>query len=292
MIAQTPIPFINYFPFIQGSNTFATPLDFNSANWSQTMAMTKNGLTDPISVAAYINTAGYNPAEIASFDQFGFTYQQAYGFGFGNPQISPIADFQQNHRNYGKRHNLNSNSSNVQYQNFYQNNSQNQKNKQNKIETEFNCLSLNEYKNPNNRNFKNYRNNQNYNNKNTKRYNFNYVNNQSNFTDNENLKSNENENKTWSSVSGPNGEIPSQMEQNQFFNNQFSYHLNQPSINNFSSYAMHEHLNESKQMYNTENQYDKQFFKGMNSNQNHHEFNFDNNSFPPINSNSKSIKIK
>lgn len=292
MITQTPIPIFNYFPYIQGSNTFANPLDFNSANWSQTMAMTKNGLTDPISVAAYINTAGYNPAEIASFDQFGFTYPQAYGFGFGNPQISPITDFQQNHRNYGKRHNLNSNSNNIQYQNFYQNNSHNQKTKPNKIESEFNSLSLNEHKNSNNRNFKSYRNNQNYNNnnnKNTKRNNLNYVNNQSSYADNENLKLNENDNKSWSNISGPNAEISSQMEQNRFFNNQFNYHLNQP-CNNFSSYAMPEHFNESKQSYNIENQYDKQIFKGMNSNQNQHEFNIDNNSFPPINSNSKYTK--
>lgn len=284
MIAQTPIPFINYYPFIQGSNTFATPLDFNSANWSQSMAMAKNGISDPISVAAYINAAGFNPAEIASFDQFSFAYPQAYGFGFGNPQISPINDFQTNHRNFNKRQNNNLNSNNVQYQNFYQNTSNNQKSKGNKLESDFNSLNLNEYKNNGGRNFKNFRNNQNQNNKNPKRYNFNYANNQSNLVESENLKSNEGENKSWSDFAGHSGEISGQMEQNRFFNNQFNYHQNQPSVNNFSSYLLPEHSNEPKQLSNIENQ----FFKNIKNNQNQHEFNIDNNSFPPINSNRKS----
>ncbi|CAF0844174.1 unnamed protein product [Brachionus calyciflorus] len=272
-LAQTHIPYINYYPFIQGSNPYNAPIDFNSANWSQTIAMAKSGVADPLSVAAYINAASFSSTDMPSYDQFNFAYPQAFSYSYGNPQISPINEFQQN-RNFNKRsnntNNINSNGANfqqTQVQNYYANNTNNSNNNQktnkyynnyqtNKLENDFNSLKLADNKSLTGRNSKNsFKYNSNYQQKykNQKRYNFN--NNFVNNSQQENVMPNENSNLDEMTMNDSN--VDSKSWANIVNNNGNQFNINNNNNNNNSNYfSSNQNFNDQFQQNQTNLQND------------------------------------
>lgn len=259
-----------YYPYIQAAATgqYPSSLDLNSAaGWPQAMAaaaMAMAAANDPMTVAAYMNAAGYQPDLASQYDQFSFTYPPTFSYGYGNPtidythnpaipqaiwtatpstnpsvptspvqqsasenmsslsvqhtndlgssqaQLSPIDGYQTSGyrgNNYSGRQNIgntmnNTNSANgntYQKQNYYNSQKNNYYNNSNgyygtnKLENDFNSISLNESKALNkntNRPSSRYNSSQKY--SNSKRYNNNGYNNYNNYYNNNNNNANGN----------------------------------------------------------------------------------------------------